>query len=80
MTILMNIRKFLGLDKAIVALDNDLVNATGLIIVEKKDFMQPEPVQSCFGPMHDISSVTHPGICPDHSPGDLHLSNPLHIG
>jgi len=78
MPILMNIRKFLRLDKAVLDFDSTLVDATGLLIVEKKDFMQIQ--HSCLVSLHDMSSATHGASYPDHSSGDLHLSNPLHIG
>ncbi|MFI5129378.1 MAG: hypothetical protein ACHQFX_05275 [Chitinophagales bacterium] len=72
MAILLNIRKFLRLDNEVVELDSQVVDATGLIIVEKKDFMQVQ--QSCFGYPLDSTSAKPDLSCVHHGVTDLHVS------
>ena len=47
MGIILGIRKLLRLDKKTVEFDNDVIDATGLIIPELKYFMK-EPCDGCF--------------------------------
>jgi hypothetical protein len=77
MAIIMKIRKFLRLDKTVLELDNAIVDSAGLIILEKKDFMQVQ--QQCFVYKSDASLVKHELVGAGHLPIDLHSSQLLHF-
>jgi len=47
MIIIAAIRKFLRLDNKVISLDYDLINSTGLIMEDSKDFMHL-PLYGCI--------------------------------
>ena len=74
----MSIRNFLRLDKQIAEPDNNLVDAIGLIITGKKDFMQPPPSGGCFG-YKDNGLTKHDLLCLNLSADFHHIHDmPLH--
>jgi len=79
MAIILNIRKFFRLDNGVVKLDNDIVDAAGLIIVEKKDFMQQPVQQGCFGPYYVALPAKNELTWADHSLIDLQPLHHLHF-
>jgi len=82
MSIIIGIRKLLKLDGAIVEFDKNIVDAAGLIVEEKKDFMKrPIIGSSCFGPIymssiqkHDVHTCFHL-----HGHTDLHSDAGFHF-
>jgi len=60
MGIIIGIRKFLKLENALTKFDKNIIDAAGLIIEEKKDFMtRPIIGSSCFGPIYMSFNPKH---------------------
>ena len=53
MTIIAAIRKFLRLDNEVISLDYALINSTGLMIEDSKDFMHL-PLDGCIELVHPL--------------------------